>query len=72
MFLLYENRVSASSDDVPDVNNINETSCTGWMFLTYHLKFTLSNYFSSSSYEADLYITISENTFCPTKSKNIS
>ena len=72
MFLLYENRVSASFDDVTDVNNINETSCTGLMYLIYHLKFTLSNYFSSSSYETDLSITISENTFCPTKSKNVS
>ena len=66
----YENMVSASSDDVTDVDNINETSCTYLTYLIYYWKFTLNNYFSSSSYETDLYKTNSENTFFPTKSKN--
>ena len=31
-----ENRVSASSDDVTDVDNINETPCTYLTYLIYH------------------------------------
>ena len=51
---LYEYGVSACSNDVAAVDNINETYSIDLMHLIYDLKLTLNNCLSSSSYETDL------------------
>ena len=51
---LYEYGVSACSNDVAAVDNINETYSIDLMHLIYDLKLTLNNYLSSSSHETDL------------------
>ena len=51
---LYKYGVSACSNDVAAVDNINETYSIDLMHLIYDLKLILNNYLSSSSYETDL------------------